>query len=534
MLSLGTTARHRHAIGRAARRLGSAVRGTATRLVRERRGNVFIIVAFAMIPMVFATGMGIDYSRAARLRTKLNAVADAAALAAVTQSAMQKTDAEAKTIATDMFNVQAKNLASLIYDPADLTIGFTHPDGPTSRTATVSYTAKSTNSFGGILNMRTITISGTATANAIVAPDIDFYLALDTSPSMALPTTTAGFQTMDAAVKCAFACHSNKIEAYAGGSLPDGLILNTAKYNIIKGDLGRSGSGVTEKQKIDANGSYIYVDRPVTTVDSYTVKTWCNSGGKNVCIYNADGTFVDSYWYALNQGVRLRVTDERDAIKDLMTLAQSYADSTERTYRAALYTFDHSTNLKTIVGSPSALATVSAAVSNVNVATVNDQQGNGCPPSGCTGSNRYLFTSFKSVLDKMSAALPATSGQGTDAPGDTPQAFLFMVTDGMSDEDIGSGRTRKAMQDAQVAQCNAIKDRGIRIAILYTEYTVESIKDDEPNQRAIATAAIPNIAPQLTKCASPDLMYTVKTDESISGALQALFSQAVATARLTQ
>ncbi|PNB34542.1 hypothetical protein C1X73_38205, partial [Pseudomonas sp. FW305-130] len=79
-----------------------------------------------------------------------------------------------------------------------------------------------------------------------------------------------------------------------------------------------------------------------------------------------------------------------------------------------------------------------------------------------------------------------------------------------------------------------IKKRGVKIAILYTEYTSASIQDDEATQRAIANAAIPNIPTALTACASPDLMYTVKTDQSISDALQSLFRKAVASARLTQ
>jgi hypothetical protein len=102
----------------------------------------------------------------------------------------------------------------------------------------------------------------------------------------------------------------------------------------------------------------------------------------------------------------------------------------------------------------------------------------------------------------------------------------------MSDENIGSGRTRAQMQDAQIAQCNTIKARGIQIAILYTEYTAASIADDEVGQRTLVTNNIPNVAPALTKCASPGLLYTVRTDEDISTALQALFTRAVATARL--
>ena len=52
------------------------------RLAVHKRGNVLMIFAFAVVPMVFATGMGIDYARAARLRTKLNAIADAATMLA--------------------------------------------------------------------------------------------------------------------------------------------------------------------------------------------------------------------------------------------------------------------------------------------------------------------------------------------------------------------------------------------------------------------------------------------------------------------
>ena len=66
------------------------------RLCRDNRGNVLMIMGFAILPITFATGMAIDYARAARLQTKLNAAADAAALAAVTLPMMDQTTADAK------------------------------------------------------------------------------------------------------------------------------------------------------------------------------------------------------------------------------------------------------------------------------------------------------------------------------------------------------------------------------------------------------------------------------------------------------
>src|SRR5262249_3611668 len=67
--------------------------------------------------------------------------------------------------------------------------------------------------FGGILGQTNWTIGGTSTSSATQAPNIDFYLLLDNSPSMAIAATTAGINTMVANTSsqggCAFACHQS-------------------------------------------------------------------------------------------------------------------------------------------------------------------------------------------------------------------------------------------------------------------------------------------------------------------------------------
>ena len=496
------------------------------RLSGDRRGNVLMIMGFSVIPLTLSTGIAIDYSRASRLQTKLNAIADAASLAAVTEPMMKLSGAPgnvtARTAATNMFQVLIVGQTGLVWNNADLNITVTGNDTATStRTAIVRYTARSTNAFSGIIGMSTVTIGGSATATATAAPNIDFYLALDTSSSMALPTTAAGISRLDSTVNCSFACHSNRIQNYGI------YIRDNSTFSIVKGSFPATGSGANMQQRIDAAGTFVYPNnRP-------TPNSNCRQGGRDICIYNSDGSFVDSYWWANNQGIRLRITDERLAASNLMTVAQNYATANNRTYRAALYTFDHRSNPKTIATLTSNLAAVGTAASAVALVQLNDQAGNGRPPNG-EGGTEYLFTSFEGILTRMAAAMPATSGKGTTDVGDTPQAFLFMVTDGMSGENIGFGRTRSEMLQQHIDQCTTIKNRGIKIAILYTEYTKESIADDEPHQRALAEAAIPKIAPQLTKCASPDLMYTVKTDQNISDALEALFTRAVSSAKLTQ
>jgi hypothetical protein len=114
---------------------------------------------------------------------------------------------------------------------------------------------------------------------------------------------------------------------------------------------------------------------------------------------------------------------------------------------------------------------------------------------------------------------------------------VFIVSDGTIDEGVGSGgncgsSTRTcAGINTLVDNCTAIKNRGIRIAFLYTTYyplPTNSFYNSyiSPFQSQIATDA--------QNCASPGLFFQVDTGGNISDALQTLFLRAVSTARLTQ
>jgi Flp pilus assembly protein TadG len=56
-------------------------------VLRQRRGAVMMMFAMALPVLTFAIGMGIDYARAMKAQTKMNAVADSAALSAVSKVA---------------------------------------------------------------------------------------------------------------------------------------------------------------------------------------------------------------------------------------------------------------------------------------------------------------------------------------------------------------------------------------------------------------------------------------------------------------
>ncbi|MFD2578573.1 TadE/TadG family type IV pilus assembly protein [Novosphingobium colocasiae] len=170
------------------------------RLRADARGNVLILTALALVPLTFAVGFSIDYTRAMKLRTRMNAAADAAALAAVNVAMMQQSDSAATAAARAMFNAQVSGLPGMIYDtanPANPTVTIVSSGGVNiGRKVTVSYTAQSRNLFGGVLGKATLTINGSVTADATRAPHVDFYLLMDTSPSMLLPSTTTGLNSI--------------------------------------------------------------------------------------------------------------------------------------------------------------------------------------------------------------------------------------------------------------------------------------------------------------------------------------------------
>ena len=142
-----------------------------------------MITGFALIPLTFAVGFGVDYARAMSLQTQLDAAADAAALAAVAPSMILQSNTASTSAANAMFKAQA----SLLNGYQDLQVTATILDGTSGsggalgylRKATVTYTAQSINIFGGILGAPTLTIKGTSAASAAQPPNVDFYLAMD-------------------------------------------------------------------------------------------------------------------------------------------------------------------------------------------------------------------------------------------------------------------------------------------------------------------------------------------------------------------
>ena len=176
---------------------------------RNERGNVTLIFGFAVIPLVLAGGVAIDYARDAMVRGRLAAIADAAALAATTPAMMSQTSTTAQAAATSMFAAQAAMISGLTYNSTKLTVTVTDSTAANgnARSASVVYAGTVNNIFGALENktQTAFTVSSTATISS--APNINFYLMLDSSTSMLLPATAAGISSHGQQGGCALACH---------------------------------------------------------------------------------------------------------------------------------------------------------------------------------------------------------------------------------------------------------------------------------------------------------------------------------------
>lgn len=469
---------------------------------RDRRGNVAIITALAIIPMSLLIGAGVDYGMAADRKSQLEGFADAAALAAVTPTMMTQDNAQAAAAAENSFNAQAGALSQVSYTSSDVTATVT-TTATNVRTAVVTYNVPYNTFFSSLLGMSTITLSGSSTATGGLPPNIDFYLLLDDSPSMAIAATSTGIATMvsntqqecdsapagGATCGCGFGCH----ESHPAG-------------------------------------------------ETYCNSTTCGLSGTG----NPGGE--DNYALARAKGVTLRIDLLNQAAQNLMATALTTEEGNDATYRAAIYSFDYQVNtLQTLTPNLSTAETSAAKLSLLEVYSNNWLTS--------SNDNNDTDTDFQTALKTINTTMP-NPGSGTSSKGDTPQEILFIVTDGVDDAAISTNPTLAAAygnvccggppfrlqasvnpQNSSGSEvltpdyCATIKGRGIRIAILYTEYLAL------PSNGWYNSHVSPfqtNIGPQLQACASTGLYSVVTTDGDISKALTLLFDAAVESAYLVK
>jgi hypothetical protein len=97
----------------------------------------------------------------------------------------------------------------------------------------------------------------------------------------------------------------------------------------------------------------------------------------------------------------------------------------------------------------------------------------------------------------------------------------------------------RCQEPINVALCTAIKNRGIKIAVLYTIYDQLPTNSwymsrvDPFNQGPWGPSPNSQVALNIQSCASPGFYFEVSPTQGISDAMNTLFQKAVADARIS-
>jgi Flp pilus assembly protein TadG len=534
-----------------------------TRLFHDKSGNVAFIFALICIPVVSVVGCAVDYSMATRMRVKLQAAADAASVASISQKSPGFIQAAAMTGngtvsvgITDADNVFDGNM-SAITGYSNLTRSSVVTKTGIQLSSTVQFSAQVPVTFMKVLGYQNLTIGGTSTSSASLPPYLDFYLALDVSGSMGLPSTAAE-QARLAAVNpdnyvqyptgCTLACHFSPQNSACTDSGTQGYPTNNYCLGYVISRLSQSGytnllqtkTSNPKRQQLPSsivNGVSPYTINPglpnsLTAPIPYgggglNAVSSCPTAGTDACIQLR----LDAVGFALN------ATQSANGTDGLFAVAQK-SESVTNQFRIGLYPFIESLYAyfpltSSINGSPTNSSTINYAAANL--ATLLDTNVNSNLGSG--------GTHIDVAMNSMNATITSV-GDGS-SPTST-QPYVFLITDGAQDPQMKgvpnggwSGSNHATVlndpSNSYPNICQTIKNRNIIISVLYIPYQPispvnSSFANDEDDA---ANNNIPNIPPSLQACASPGFFYTANAPADITAALNQMFSHALSVARIT-
>jgi len=524
----------------------------------NKRGNVAIITALSALPLIAAVGCVIDYTTASLVKTKLQAAADAAALATVSVNSSVVSTAKGmsgngnvsggSTFATNFFN------ANLNASPAN--VGYTNltPTATvalsgTKMTATVSFTAKVPTYFMGVMGFSNTNISGSSTASYTMPTYINFYLMLDVSGSMSFPSTQAEQSRLMAV---------NPDNLLGSPGYPQGC--QFACHFSAQGACGQTGNPVHQgpipavgQPSNPSPGGYcqgFLISRLGTTPTSFGSGTNNVTNGNSV---NWNGTPVAS---CPTSGTTSCIQLRADAVGYAVTTLLSTASASEQVtnqYQVGLFPFIQYLYGCTSITPCSASSAYVPLTTNLTGSTITNAAANLASLLD-TGANSNLGsggTHFENALASMNSAI---SSVGTGAGSNNALPYVFIITDGSEDYQTQwgggwgsqnwSSTTAVPYQNSSAVippnsvtttdYCTNIKNRGITIAILYVPY--QPIADPSTifnDEDGYANNNIPGIPAALQACASPNFYYTADTPADINSALLSMFQQAVNTAHIT-
>ena len=449
------------------------------KLFADRAGNFAIMGAIAIVPILGCAGMAVDFSRAMELKSRLQNAADAAVLGSIAERSAGVAQA----------------------------VGMTK-DGPvplSEAEAEAFFKAQSEANSSSIND-----------GTAVEKNKSDEEMKLDL-------------------VKASVIKDGKDIKA----NLTYQATLKTSFLRILgKDNITISGSASAVYQTQSFMDFYMLLDNTPSMGVAATpadvdkmiaaTKNVSDSGSRNcafACHIVAENGAINAnsnYFVAKNNGVAIRIDVVAKAVKALTDEAerqQSYANQ----FRMAAYTFGETAQdvkLLKVAELTADLSKVKTGTQNIKLMSIPYQ-----------GYNNDQQTSFDSALTKINAEISAP-GLGTTSA--NPEKVVFFVSDGVGDSNKPNCTKRltgsRCQEPIDTTYCKTLKDRGIKIAVLYTTYL------PLPNNSWYNSWIKPfqsEIGTRMQDCASPGFYFEVSPTQGIETAMKALFNKVIRTPRLT-
>jgi Flp pilus assembly protein TadG len=530
----------------------------------DKRGNVAVIFAVACVPLISAIGCAVDYSMATRMRAKLQSAADAASVASISQKSPGFVAAAAMSgngpvIAgiADANKVFDGNM-SAVTGYTNLSRTSTVTKTGIKLTSNVQFSAQVPVAFMKVLGYQSLTVTGSSSSSASQPPYLDFYLTLDVSGSMGLPSTSAEAVRMQSInpdnyvqypTGCTLACHfapqksacvdppvtppaappanpatnSSYTQRYNTNNYCMGYVYSRVSQSALTALINMASTKTVPKQVPGFPTSMVSgLPSSLNTDPKYglTAASSCPTDGTDACIQLR----LDAVGYAVNQ---------------LLATANTVEKVTNQ-FRVGLYPFirylnpNYSPLTSTINGSPTTPGTINYAAANL--ASLLDT--NTDPNLGSGGT--HIDTALNSINTQIKSV-----GDGSTSNKTLP--YVFLVTDGAQDNQVNdesgnwSGSNHATVIDpVNTTVCSQLKKRGVVVSVLYIPYQQinpvnTSFAGDEDDY---ANWNIPYIPASLSGCASPpdaggSYFYTASSPTEIQASLNAMFNHSLQTAHIT-
>lgn len=232
---------------------------------------------------------------------------------------------------------------------------------------------------------------------------------------------------------------------------------------------------------------------------------------------------TSDYQKVRNANITLRLDSTAEALSSLISKMQTKTEMTSQ-FRVSAYHFGTMIEAQQVTNFVPQTSNLTQAATNAKTLPLMTV------PSA--GYNNQMATDLNKIFGQM-VSVVGTSGTGLTTS--SRVKTLLVVTDGVNTTlnppscPLPLNYQGQCQSPINPDWCSAIKNNGVRIAVLYTTY----YPLNDSWYREYIEPIMPQVPTALQNCASPGMYAEVQPHQGISEALELLFFKTVAAPRLT-